>query len=125
MVVAGVRGQGANLVTTTKAQFTGKNNFAYWLVSILVIGAIGYAKPLQPLSRAFLVLVIVVLFLTSGNGNAGFFAQFQKQAFGPDNPNAGNSTTSTGTSSTPASTPVSSVPFISEDGVSETAANEE
>lgn len=61
-----------------KGDFTGDNNFTYWLASILLIGAIGYVKPLQPLSRVFLVLLVVVLVVSHG----GLFDKFNQQVFG-------------------------------------------
>lgn len=51
---------------------SGTNGLLLWLVVVAVIGGIGYVKPLKGLSDAFLVLVILVLFLS----NAGFFANF-------------------------------------------------
>ncbi len=80
MVIASVRNTVADDVETKalgltsllKQDFQGKNNFAYWVLSILIIGAIGYIKPLQPVSRAFMLLVIIVLFLS----NKGVFDQF-------------------------------------------------
>lgn len=67
-----------NLVGLLKSEFTGDKNFTYWAFSILIIGGLGYIPTFKPLSRAFLALVIVVLFLSNG----GFFQQFNKQAFG-------------------------------------------
>jgi NADH:ubiquinone oxidoreductase subunit 6 (subunit J) len=79
MVTAAVR----NTVTTSGSQegltdllegdFAGQNNFIFWVVSILIIGGAGYIPGLKNLSNAFLVLVIVVLFLSKG----GFFQQFE------------------------------------------------
>lgn len=66
----------AGLLTLLHDDLTGKNNFAYWILAILLVGAIGYIRPLQPVSRAFLVLVVIVLVLS----NQGVFEQFQ-QAF--------------------------------------------
>lgn len=68
----------AGLATLLKHDFTGQNNYIYWVVSILIIGAIGYIKPLQPVSRAFMLLVIIVLFLS----NKGVFAQFNSALSG-------------------------------------------
>jgi hypothetical protein len=85
LVVSSVRGtvsDNANgtpgLITLVKGDFTGANNFSYWLISLLILGALGYIDALKPLSRVFMVLVIVVLFLSNG----GFFAKFNQQAFG-------------------------------------------
>lgn len=60
------------LFSTMKDDFTGPNNFIYWGISLFVIGAVGYYKPLKPLSNAFLGLVIIVLLLS----NRGFFQSF-------------------------------------------------
>lgn len=72
------QGNTPGLFTLLQGDFTGPNNFVFWLFSILVIGAIGYIPKLKPVSIAFLALVITVLFLkrgdTSGTGG-GFFSQ--------------------------------------------------
>ncbi len=82
LVVASVRDRitngNPNLVGMLKQDFTGTDNFSYWLISILIIGALGYIPTFKPLSRAFLALVIIVLILSNG----GFFKQFNLQAFG-------------------------------------------
>lgn len=72
MVVSAVRGTNQDLVTLLKGDFTGKGNYLYWMLSILVIGAVGYIPDLKPVSRAFLVLVVVVLFIN----NRGVFQKF-------------------------------------------------
>ena len=73
MIVSAVRGTNQDLVGLLKSDFTGKGNFIYWVLSIMAIGAVGYIPNLQPLSRAFLVLVVIVLFLRNGTG---VFSQF-------------------------------------------------
>lgn len=79
-LVSGVRGQSSTLITLVEGDLTGTNNFAYWILSILLIGALGYVEDLRSLSRGFMVLVIVVLVLhesnTSGTGG-GFFTEFE------------------------------------------------
>jgi hypothetical protein len=76
-IAAGVNGKGSDLVTLVKGDFipTSGNSggFGAWALAIFVIGALGYFKPIKPISNAFLVLVIVVLFLAAGNpkGNSG------------------------------------------------------
>lgn len=77
-VVSAVRGTNADLVSLLKADFTGKDNYIYWLLSILLIGAVGYIPGLKPVSRAFLVLVVVVLFIKKGTNaqNGGVFQKF-------------------------------------------------
>jgi len=82
MVIASVRdtvqskpGQ-EGLADLVKGDFTGQNNFVFWMVSILVIGALGYIPSMRGLSNVFLALVIVVLFLNKGSGVTGVFSQF-------------------------------------------------
>jgi hypothetical protein len=80
LLVSGVRGTPGDLVTLLKGDITGSNNFVYWILSIGIIGALGYVEDFRPLSRAFLVLVIVVLVLAQdkqGSGG-GFFTRFQQ-----------------------------------------------
>jgi hypothetical protein len=79
LLVASIRDSQDTLFALLKSDFTGQNNFFYWFIAILVIGAVGYIKPLKPLSNAFLVLVVLVLFLKKGNpitAGGGFFKQF-------------------------------------------------
>lgn len=81
-LIAGVRGEQDKLFTLLRSDFsqTGdKSSFIPWLVSILIVGSVGYIEPLKPLSRAFLVLLVVVLFLSNG----GFFQQFTQQIYNP------------------------------------------
>jgi hypothetical protein len=64
-----------DLFALLKDDFTGPGNFIYWGLSLWVIGAVGYYKPLRPISHAFMFLVILVLFLS----NRGFFNRFMEQ----------------------------------------------
>jgi hypothetical protein len=83
LVVASVRDTQGDLYTLVKGDFTGPNNFIYWMISILIVGALGYIPSLQKLSRLFLVLILVGLLLN----RKGFFAQFQQQiTAAPSNP---------------------------------------
>lgn len=79
LLVSGIRGQSPALVTLVEGDLTGQNNFAFWILSILVIGALGYIQDFRQLSRAFLVLVIIVLIVheSNSNGSGGFFTEFQ------------------------------------------------
>lgn len=75
-VVAAVRGttSGENgLFTLLQGDFTGSNNFLYWLLALGLIGAIGYIPKLKSFSTAFLVLVIAAILLS----HKGFFADLQ------------------------------------------------
>jgi hypothetical protein len=75
LIVSVVRGKTDLLYTLIKNDFTGTNSFVPWIVSIFFIGALGYVPSIRPITNAFLVLVIIVLFLSNG----GFFAKFIQQ----------------------------------------------
>ena len=64
--ISAARGTQSTLLTLLKGDFTGKGNFIYWMVSILIVGSIGYIPRLKPVSVAFLALIIIVLFLKNG-----------------------------------------------------------
>ena len=52
--------------------FSGQNNFLIWVAALGIVGAIGYIKEFQGFSRAFMVLIIVVMLLK----NQGVFDKF-------------------------------------------------
>lgn len=74
-ILVGYQGTQDQFFTLLKGDFSGPGNFVNWIVSILVIGALGYIPKLKGLSDAFLFLVILVLFLS----NKGFFSKFNSQ----------------------------------------------
>ena len=49
VLVAGVRNKQDNLFKLVKGDFTGQNNFIFWMISIFAIGAVGYIPKLKPL----------------------------------------------------------------------------
>jgi hypothetical protein len=76
--IAGVRGRSGDLLDLLKGDLTGENNFIYWIISIAVIGALGYIDAFRPFSRALLALIIIVLILAEDKAvGGGFFEKFQ------------------------------------------------
>jgi hypothetical protein len=73
LVLVGLNGDPGKLYALLANDFTGKNSFVYWMLAILVLGGLGYVPGLDKISKAFLVLVILVLLLDNG----GFFKHFQ------------------------------------------------
>jgi|ERR1700674_5023947 len=79
LLISAVKNTSDGLFTLVRGDFTGPQNFVYWMVSILIIGALGYIPKLKPLSIALLGLVVIVLFLTRGDpskAGGGFFEKF-------------------------------------------------
>ena len=107
LVIAAYNNTQTVLASQLKKDFSGNTGFIYWIAAVLIIGVIGYIKPMQTVSRAFLALILVVIFLT----NSGFFAQFNSALSGSatapaagdgsaaSGANAGGNTNSTGDTS--------------------------
>lgn len=68
LIVVGVQNTQQQFFSLLKNDVSG---FVPWFVSITAIGALGYIKAIRPITDAFLVLLIVVLFLSNG----GFFTK--------------------------------------------------
>ena len=78
LLVTAVKNTQGTLFALVQGDLTGKNNFIFWMLSILAIGAVGYIPKLKPISVAFLTLVVIVLVLKKGNPQGiggGFFDQ--------------------------------------------------
>lgn len=74
-------GQQPGLLTLLKSDFvstSAQGNFLIWLVTLWVIGALGYIPGFRPIANALLFLVILVLFLSNSknSGTGGIFAEF-------------------------------------------------
>ena len=79
-VASAVNGTSAQLISLIKSDFTGQNNFIFWLVALIIIGAVGEIEELRPVSNAFLVLVILAIILAnSPKGGVGVFTQLINQ----------------------------------------------
>jgi hypothetical protein len=72
LVIAAYNNKQDVLAGQVKQDLTGSTGFVYWIAALLIVGSIGYIKPLQTVSRIFLGLILVVLFVT----NQGLFAKF-------------------------------------------------
>ena len=79
LLIAGVRNTQDILFALVKGDFTGPDNFIFWVAAIIIIGLVGYIPKLKPISTGFLVLIVLVLFLKKGSSTGvggGFFQQF-------------------------------------------------
>jgi len=71
MVISGIMNTHTQLGKQLREEFTGPGNFTWWLLVMVFIGGLGYVERLRPVASAFLVLVIVSLFIA----NKGVFAK--------------------------------------------------
>ena len=73
LLLTGTMGNISQLWQLVKGDFSGPNNFTYWLVAMIVLGGLGYIQTFHNLSRLFMVLVLLVMLVK----NRGFFTQLQ------------------------------------------------
>lgn len=78
-LVTGIRGNQNDLITLLKSDFSGANNFIYWVMAIVVIVMIGYIKVIRPVSDAFLGLVILVIIVANYKRGGDIFSSFINQ----------------------------------------------
>lgn len=72
--------QGPGLLTLFFDDFVGPGNMFVWILALGLVGAVGYAKPLRPVSDAFLVLIIVVLIISAKSAaGVNFFSALTQQ----------------------------------------------
>lgn len=74
LIATALKGTEHELAQELQMDLFGAGGFVIWIVAILLLAGVGYIPGLHDLSRLFMVLLLVVIFL----GNAGVFAQFQK-----------------------------------------------
>jgi hypothetical protein len=76
LVVSAIQGTIDQFGTLIKNDFTGKGNFLYWMVAILIVGSVGYVSSLRKVSDTFMALLIIVLIIANDKqGGGGFFAK--------------------------------------------------
>lgn len=83
--VVSLQGTQGSLFTLLKSEFVGTNSFVVWAAAFVIIGLLGYIKPIRPITHAFLVLLLLVMVLTNGKG---FFSQFNSALRSPVTPTA-------------------------------------
>jgi hypothetical protein len=74
-LISSVLNTQGDFLTLLRGDFIGMQSFVFWMLAILAIGALGYIPGLRKLANGFLVLVILMLFIS----NKGFFNQFISQ----------------------------------------------
>lgn len=85
LVLSAANGTLSALGAQLKKDFTGPGNFVTWLAAVGIIGALGYIPQLEKFSRAFIGLLLVVIFFAAGKQG-----KFQKFAQAITNVTAGN-----------------------------------
>lgn len=86
-LVVSIQGTQAGLFSLLKSEFVGTNSFIPWIAAILILGLLGYIKPIRPITHAFIALIFIVLVLANGTG---FFSRFNSAIKNPVSPPQGN-----------------------------------
>lgn len=101
-----------------KSEFTGAQSFIVWASAIVILGLLGFFKPIRPVTDAFIGLIILVLILH----NKGFFGQLNAALRNPVAPTSSDALAATpaqvgaansmaaGTLTNPGSTPSTLAP---------------
>lgn len=76
IIVIAIRGNQKEFADMVMDDFAGNNSFIPWIGALLFLWFIGLYEPMAPVSKALMILVLVVLFLKQGTG---FFDQFTRQ----------------------------------------------
>ena len=99
LLVVAIRGTQNDLFVLLKSEFTGSNSFPVWALAIVLLGAVGYIKPLRPISDGLLFLVLLVIVLKNGGDIFAKFDTAVAHPVAPSEPAASTaSTANTGTS---------------------------
>lgn len=77
LIVTGFQNTYKQFGALVQGDFTGSGNFIYWLASIGIIGGLGYIKGLESFSRAFMFLILLVLFIGAYKKNSNIFGEVQ------------------------------------------------
>lgn len=75
VLVAAIRGKQTDLWNLVRSDFTGSNNFFYWVLAVILLVALGTFKPIRPITDAFLGLIILVILI----GNKDLVGSFTQQ----------------------------------------------
>lgn len=95
-LVSAIRGTQSAMFALVKSEFVGTNSFVPWVSAILILGFVGYARPVKPIADAMIGLVILAMVLSN---KGGFFSSLNQQISNPTAPAA--SSTPTGSTGTP------------------------
>lgn len=79
IMVAAYKGTHPDLFAVLKDDFTGSNNFVYWVLAVVIVVAIGNIKQLKRVSDAFLVLLVIVIIVAQYRGGTDLLNSFIQQ----------------------------------------------
>lgn len=79
LLTVAIRGTQADLFTLLKSDFSGQNNFFLWVLAFIILIGLGYWKTIRPATDAFMILLIIVIFLAAYKDDKDLFSSFVSQ----------------------------------------------
>lgn len=67
LIIVAVRNNQDSFYAQLAKDFLGQGNFTLWIAAIVVLGSLGYYKPIKPAVDLFLLLMLVAFFLSNHN----------------------------------------------------------
>lgn len=83
IAVSSIQDTHRKLWRVTSGAFTGKDNFIYWVIALVAVGAVGYVGTetgkLRNFSVYFMILIIIVMLLSNNKDGKNFFEMFMQE----------------------------------------------
>lgn len=76
LIITGFQDSYKALGNQVQKDFTGPQSFIYWLISLGLIGALGYVPELKTFSRLTLGFIIIVIFVAYNKQGINLFQNF-------------------------------------------------
>lgn len=89
-LISAIRGTQSDMFLLLKSEFSGPQSFFTWASALLILGCIGYIKPVRPIADGMMVLILLVIVLKN---QGGVFSQFNEQLRNPATATPGKVTT--------------------------------
>jgi len=73
LIITGFQDTYKQAGSLVRSDFSGPNNFLFWLVAILIVGSLGYIKGLETFSKTFMALLLIGIVVTQYKNNNNIF----------------------------------------------------
>lgn len=81
LIITGYHGNQSQLFGIIRDEFTTKPNapsFIWWIISIMIVGSLGYIPGIKKLSDAFLLLILTDLVFAKSSNMSDWILKFEK-----------------------------------------------
>lgn len=78
-IISAWKDKQSDLFALLQEDFTGQDNFFFWVLAIIILVSIGTFKPIRPITDAFLGLIVLVIVIAPYKNGRDLFAEFTAQ----------------------------------------------